>query len=770
MAKYEIVSVGADGQYTVKERLDAAALTARIAALQTEITALQTRNGEIDSQIPPLEAELQAVQAQIEIAFTSTPPDIETGQKLTKYSLTIALTIGNLRRQKSENSLKIAQNNKKIVQIQAVIDQQTVVQNAVCIDGDDTLTVGQIVGSIELHRFPRDKSTGKVLIRPGTSAGYTGTRDGITRHAIGMGASELFVNQALLPPAQAFLPRFVAAIVDSVDQPADTLSASPYIEPNNHPATWWEGATPVRPPAESYTDIPVVYKDCNAAAFKVGDKVVIDYQLPVPTVVGFVDNPAPCATGFLAVATPLDFVAACGIECDAAFAVDWGDGSYINYPAGRIDVVPSGDITVKNQSGAVVTWCRFHTDTFTAIDIQQSSTLTSLRQTFDTSTFASPLQHVDIQTTKNITDFYRAFYACVNLVSVPVVMDTSAGLNFDFMFYRCASLSAVPAIDVGLSTSLLATFRGCSSITNFPSIDVSMITNFRETFSYLTSLLSFPVLDMSSAIDVRYIFSRSADAVKVIVDYPVATNFEGAWSGSYIVDFPVINAPNGLVFKDAWSGMQSISTFQSQNLPSATTLSGAFSVITSSFTIGHISAPNVDTLYLFCYNATGLQSISGLTVTSCTNIVQAWEGCSGMSAFPSVSFPSVIYWGRAWANCGVVHFPATDIPGTGAGGGSVHRGSTALLTHGGGDYVNESQFNNMFDGCTNLQTVGALGTSFGSHFNLMFNGCGALTSIGAIDTTRKGGGLDMFNGCVSLVSPGTLDQNRIRSSRGYDFN
>ena len=52
-------------------------------------------------------------------------------------------------------------------------------------------------------------------------------------------------------------------------------------------------------------------------------------------------NVNPCPITFRATITPLDFVSTNTIYCNSDFAVDWGDGIYIGYPAGDASVVAS---------------------------------------------------------------------------------------------------------------------------------------------------------------------------------------------------------------------------------------------------------------------------------------------------------------------------------------------------------------------------------------------------------------------------------------------
>ena len=54
--------------------------------------------------------------------------------------------------------------------------------------------------------------------------------------------------------------------------------------------------------ATTLANVPVVYMSCNAAAFEVGDRVIVEFQAndwKQPRVIGFVDYPKACAGGAL---------------------------------------------------------------------------------------------------------------------------------------------------------------------------------------------------------------------------------------------------------------------------------------------------------------------------------------------------------------------------------------------------------------------------------------------------------------------------------------
>jgi hypothetical protein len=492
MAKFEIVGVGVEGNYTVKEHLDVTGIASRITTLETENTNLAARNAEIDGWLPDLESELESVLLQIETYSLLDPPDIINANKQTTYSFTLSRSIGLANNEKASNNLRIAGNNKTIPQLQKIIDDQAIVQNAVCIDGADTLTVGQLVGSIELHRFATPKtSPQKILIRPGDTAPYSAARDGLQRHAMVMRASELFVNAALMPTAQENLPRYIPATVTAIDTDLNTISANPYEQNNNHPTSWWEGAVITRFPDSFYNNIPVVYSTCDAAAFTVGDNVVVEYIAGQPTVVGFVDNPQPCAGGdFLAVAVPVNLIDTCRFWSPEAFEVDWGGGAFVLYAGGSLaSSVPTGNVTIRGASNTRVA---FYIG-YLSVDIQQSSTITNLSSAFRNNTTMTTLAIAD---TSSVTDFSSLCEGCTSLLSFPT-LDYSSALKLSRAWYGCTSITSFGSISLPIANDALTLYQawmGCVSLLSVGDIDAPQAISIKEAFNGCKSLLSVGVL------------------------------------------------------------------------------------------------------------------------------------------------------------------------------------------------------------------------------------------------------------------------------------
>lgn len=743
MAKFEIISVGSNGQYTVKEHLDIAGVSDRITLLTAQNVDLAASNVDLQSQVDALMSEIDAVIVSIEGYLLADPPDLSSAQKLIEYSNTLSTQAGKYNRVIASNAITITANTKTIAALNALLDQQDVVQDAVCTDGDDTLTVGQMVGSIELDRYPAAKSGGqKVIIRPGASATWVGDRDGIVRPARVMGPSELFVNQALMPSAQIYLPRYVAAVVDALDTDLDTADVSVYASSNNHPATWWEGATPVRLPAALLTGIPVDYLTCNASAFEVGDHVVVEYVNEQPKVIGFIDNPKLCG-GFMAVVAPLDGVSLNTIYCNAAFSVDWGDGTFIDYLAGSHSSVATGTITV--QSAACTTF-QFQSDTFSAITITDASSITSMYRSFrdltELTSFACSASLSGVTTINGCWD------GCINLAAFPAI-DFVSVTNAGSAWRDCSSLTSFPLIDLSAATSISSAWNGCSGLTSFPSIDFMSVTNAGFAWRDCSSLTSFPLIDLSEASSISTAWRGCSGLTSFpAINFAACTDMTHAWYGcSALTSFPTIDTSIVTDFSYAWIDCIGLTGFPSLDFGSALTIASAWEGCS-----GLTSFPEIDTSLVTdfnraWFNCSGLTTFPSLTVSAGVNFQLTWSNCSGLTSFPALTFTAATNLDRTWNGCaGLTSFPSTDFPV-----GNLFSSTWSL--------------------CSNLVSVGALGTSAGTSFLQTFQNNSSMFTISAIDTTNTSGVSSlMFSGCASLISPDASEQLLLASINGYDFN
>lgn len=98
--------------------------------------------------------------------------------------------------------------------------------------------------------------------------------------------------------------------------------------------------------------------------------------------------------------------------------------------------------------------------------------------------------------TSNVTDMSYMFQTCTGLVGVPW-MDTSNVTTMKNMFYDCDSLMAIPQFNTSNVTNMANMFYNCSNLEEIPPLDTSKVTSLEYTFYRCSSLTSLPPMDTS---------------------------------------------------------------------------------------------------------------------------------------------------------------------------------------------------------------------------------------------------------------------------------
>lgn len=141
------------------------------------------------------------------------------------------------------------------------------------------------VGTIEI---PNERIH-DVLIRPGYGGGaaYSASRDGQLQETISGTPSSVYYNFALFPGWQKWKPTYRVGTItnisgDNCDLTLDAAINSQGFDVNAQ---------------STYTNVPIVYMDCNGQPFQVNDRVIvefIDQDHTDPRVIGFETNPVGC--------------------------------------------------------------------------------------------------------------------------------------------------------------------------------------------------------------------------------------------------------------------------------------------------------------------------------------------------------------------------------------------------------------------------------------------------------------------------------------------
>jgi len=148
--------------------------------------------------------------------------------------------------------------------------------------------------------------------------------------------------------------------------------------------------------------------------------------------------------------------------------VDNGDGAYIYYPAGAVDIIPTG--TVKLRFGVGMDRISFYdggtTDTrnrYTSVTIHDATQLTSMASMFRSLINMINFNVTDLSSTNNVIDFQLAWVSCSSLTSFPGI-DTSSGISFNQTWNGCSGLTSFPAIDTSKGTNFANLWNNCSNL------------------------------------------------------------------------------------------------------------------------------------------------------------------------------------------------------------------------------------------------------------------------------------------------------------------
>jgi hypothetical protein len=161
-----------------------------------------------------------------------------------------------------------------------------------CADLVDNITVGSDVGLAEV---PNEYGRSNIVPAYFNEHTYSPDKHGYLTPSASMLPASCYFNRALFPAWQKWRVRYRYGVITEIDYDADTCSVS------LDQATSSEQGLNVNN-VTALSGIPIVYMQCNAVAFSVGDHVQVTFsghQWQNATVTGFYSNPKPCSTFFV---------------------------------------------------------------------------------------------------------------------------------------------------------------------------------------------------------------------------------------------------------------------------------------------------------------------------------------------------------------------------------------------------------------------------------------------------------------------------------------
>lgn len=293
MGYARILSGGPDGRYSIE--LDygadqkAALLTALnelLARIDNAIASQQVLITEADAKEAVQVARVEAAQAEVIAAAASLPPGSPKPD-----TLGFKFELAQLAQMKSRHApLRLKLDALKFDRAQTLrraaawaAFNPTETRSAWCVDLTEDAAVGSYVATADI---PGESNL--IVLAPGCRPWQAG--DGILTAREIMSPAQAFLNAAILPGWQRFMPTYRWGTCTAIDEDADTMSVSLASQPSSAQSL-------VINQASTLTGVPVVYMTCNAKAFEVGDRVVVQFigqSWASPRVIGFLDNPKPC--------------------------------------------------------------------------------------------------------------------------------------------------------------------------------------------------------------------------------------------------------------------------------------------------------------------------------------------------------------------------------------------------------------------------------------------------------------------------------------------
>lgn len=282
MGKARILEAHGEGRYTIeiveaRERAESAKKQAqgRIAEHESALLALDS---DIDSAQVAVNS-AAADQDEAVAAYRNGNLDIK---HLSKYAEAIAQAAGKrdqLVSQKRAKEMLIAADETLIARVDALPPLRKM--QVWCADYTEDLS-----GEIATAEVPGE--IGSVIIKPGSEGRGWSSSDGAMQPALAGTPAGTFYNLAMMPGWQKWRPTYRVATITAIDGDQcdiDLDSASSSQQGLNVNTR------------NSYSNVQILYMDCNGGAFEEGDRVLVAFAGNVdgPLVVGFEKEPRGCS-------------------------------------------------------------------------------------------------------------------------------------------------------------------------------------------------------------------------------------------------------------------------------------------------------------------------------------------------------------------------------------------------------------------------------------------------------------------------------------------
>jgi hypothetical protein len=295
MGKATIVRGGAKGSYTVRLKTDNTLLTLRQNQTLTLISQIQDLQQAIYTALNAAYVDYATASAALDAAITAYQADTNPKKTLTAVdaaALEASLKASAIEDQKHKLSianLRLLAAQRDLEEITALETHYDAERQAWCTDFTENLPALSSVGTMEI---PGEAT--EIIIRPADSdlALYNTARDGLLIPTKFLTPAGAFYNLSLLPGWQKWKPIYRVGVISAINDIANTVDLSLTV-----PSESSQQQLNIHAQID-YKAIPVVYMRCNSLAFRINDRVIVQFTSQNylnPTVIGFEDNPRGCS-------------------------------------------------------------------------------------------------------------------------------------------------------------------------------------------------------------------------------------------------------------------------------------------------------------------------------------------------------------------------------------------------------------------------------------------------------------------------------------------
>lgn len=292
MGRGTILSGGTDGLYSIEIDFGEAERDARVVKIDAQIAKLNIEIADTEAAILAAEAATAAALAALSAAVEAMASAIEAegpaAGDVLKPAVDKAAAAAGVAT--AAEAMARLPRDHKIAERTSLVDRKRALLAATVKSTRDAWCVDlteDAAGEVATIEIPGEDQA--VLIAAGGRAPEDGDGSLMAREL--MTPEQVFWNAAVLPGWQKWKPSYRKATITAIDEEAGTVDV------DLDPATSSAKRLNVNQ-AEALAGVEVVYMDCNADAFEVGDRVVVEFvgaEWEAPRVVGFVEQPRPCA-------------------------------------------------------------------------------------------------------------------------------------------------------------------------------------------------------------------------------------------------------------------------------------------------------------------------------------------------------------------------------------------------------------------------------------------------------------------------------------------